>query len=684
VTNREQSAARARAVAKVAAAVDPVARLAVDMSLAHLDRPFDYLVPEQLAGDVVPGSRVRVRFAGKLVNAYVLGRVAESGHGGRLSFVDRSISAEPVLSPEIAVLCRAVADRWAGTLADVLRLAVPPRHASVEAAARVDPGAGVPLVTGVPPQVRPQVWQRYLNGPQLIESLAAGNPARAIWAALPGGDWPAELAELVAARASTGAGVVVVLPDARDVALVDQALSARLGAARHAVLTADLGPALRYRRFLSISRGEVRIVVGTRAAAFAPVRDLGLVVVWDDGDDLHAEPRAPYPHARDVLVLRAHLAGAAAVVGGHAATAEAARLVDSGWARFARADRAVLRRVAPRVSGAEDDAAGRNPSPGGARLPAAAWTAARDALAADTPVLVQVPRAGYLPVLACDTCRAPVRCAFCRGPVVGSRASAAPSCRWCGRIAVTSSGPGVPAWRCSNCGGSRFRAVVVGASRTAEELGKGFPGVPVRTSAQGQVLGQVPPGRSLVVATPGAEPVVDGGYGAALLLDGWALLSRTDLRAGEEAVRRWLNAAAMVRPAGDGGRVVILADPGLGPVQAVIRWDPIAHAEHELTERVTLELPPAVAVAELLGDAGAVEDLLATTALPSSAVVLGPVPTTASGPAASDRVLVRALVRAPRGDSAALARALQAGQGVRSARKATGAVRVRVDPVDIG
>ncbi len=676
---------------KQPAAVNPVARLAVDISLSHLDRPFDYLVPQSLADEVLPGIRVRVRFAGKLVNAFVLERVAASDHQGRLAFIERSVSPEVVLTPEIARLARTVADRGAGTLADVLRLAVPPRHAAAEAASRHTDLAKASIVPAPVSSARAataadsaEAWSRYVSGPQLITALRAGTPARAIWAALPGGDWPAEIAQAVAACARRGAGVVVVLPDVRDVALVDEALTHELGAGSHLVLTADLGPALRYRRFLAISRGEIRVVIGTRAAAFAPVRDLGLVVIWDDGDDLHAEPRAPYVHAREVLILRAHMAGAAAIVGGHAVTAEAARLVATGWAHFARPDRVRLREVAPRISGADDPATERNPAPGGSRLSAAVWSAAREALAADTPVLIQVPRAGYLPVLACDTCRTPVRCVSCGGPV-GSVAGASPGCRWCGRLAVGATG-----WRCPSCSGSRFRAVVVGASRTAEELGKGFPGVPVRTSAHGQVLARVPAGRSLVVATPGAEPVVPGGYGAAVLLDGWVLLSRADLRAGEEAVRRWLNAAALVRSGASGGRVVLLADPGMRAVQAVIRWDPIAYAERELGERETLGLPPAAAIAELVGDIGAVEELVLAAALPDWADVLGPVAVRAAGAAGSaefavsDRELVRTLIRAPRDHGTELARALHSAQALRTARKAAGSARVRIDPVDIG
>src|SRR5262249_32575351 len=181
--------------------------------------------------------------------------------------------------------------------------------------------------------------------------------ARAVWTALPGRDWPEEVARAAGTAAATGRGALIVVPDARDLGLVDAALARVLGPGRHACLSAGLGPAERYRRWLAVARGEVRVAAGTRAAMFAPVADLGLAVVWDDGDDLHAEPRAPYPHAREVLALRAHRARAAALIGGFARTAEATSLVASGWARAAAAPRGVGRPVAPPVPATRDGAA---------------------------------------------------------------------------------------------------------------------------------------------------------------------------------------------------------------------------------------------------------------------------------------------------------------------------------------
>src|SRR6185503_16713590 len=170
---------------------------------------------------------------------------------------------------------------------------------------------------------------------------------------------------------------------------------------------------------LAVRRGQVRVVVGTRAAAFAPVAEPGLLAVWDDGDDLHAEPRAPYPHVRDVLVLRAHAAGAALLACGHARTAEGQLLVESGWASEIVADRATVRAAMPRVvaQGDSDLQLARDPLARAARLPSAAFEAARSALAAGRPVLVQTPRAGYVPWLSCAACRETARCRRCAGPL---------------------------------------------------------------------------------------------------------------------------------------------------------------------------------------------------------------------------------------------------------------------------
>jgi primosomal protein N' (replication factor Y) len=667
----------------------PVAVVAVDISLPHLDRPFDYLVPDTMADQAVPGSQVRVRFAGQLTGGFVLERRAGSEHEGRLGYLERVVAPEPVLTPEIAGLARAVADRYGGTLADVLRLAIPPRHAraSKAAASAAASADGVPAPAGgsAPDsagETGASRWQRYADGESFLAALAAGRSPRAVWSALPGPHWPDEIAQAIAAVTRSGRGGLVVVPDARDLRLVDTALAAALGPRRHVVLAASLGPAERYRRWLAAARGEVSVVAGTRAAMFAPVADLGLVVLWDEGNDLHAEQRAPYPHAREVLALRAYRARSAALIGGFARTAEAALLLDSGWARPVAGDRLAVREAAPAVqpAGAAEELA-RDEAARSARLPSIALRTARAALAAG-PVLFQVPRRGYLAAVACERCHTRARC-HCGGPAALPGPQAPLRCGWCGSAIGRS---------CRECGHQGLRALVTGAGRTAEELGRAFAPAPVLTSGGSSVLEQVGGEPAIVVATPGAEPAADGGYAGAVLLDGWAMLGMASLRAAEEALRRWMNAAALVRPAGDGGRVVVVADAAQPAVQALIRWDPATFADRELAERAELRFPPAARMGSVAGPRAAVDSLLAAAALPADAEVLGPLPASsenrhgrgarhgAADAIAAEPDAVRYLVRVPRSEGADLALALRAGQAVRSAAKEPGSVRIQLDP----
>jgi primosomal protein N' (replication factor Y) len=275
------------------------------------------------------------------------------------------------------------------------------------------------------------------------------------------------------------------------------------------------------------------------------------------------------------------------------------------------------------------------------------------------PVLVQSPRGGYLPSLACERCRTPARCSVCTGPLALTSTTTPPACRWCGTEE--------PAWSCQVCGHRGLRAPAPGEGRTAEELGRAFPSTTVISSSGDQVRATVPDRPAIVVATPGAEPVADQGYAAVVLLDTWLPLARADLRAEEEALRRWFDAAGLVAP---GGRVVAVGEPHHPALQALLRWDPSGFALREAEARAEAHLPPASRLATITGDPGAVDDALTLLDRPPGLEVLGPVD-------ADDQS--RAVVRVPRAQATVLSAALGELQRIRSARKLD-AVRVQVDP----
>lgn len=666
----------------------PVARVCVESPLPQLDRRFDYLVTEDLDAAAQPGVRVKVRLAGREHVGFLLERRETSDAGVRLAPLGAVLSPLPVLAPEIAALAGAVAERWAGALGDVLRFAVPPRAAKVEAefarrgaagAAATRDGAGAPPAGGSPsPDARPSApgsaggWDRLRNGPAFLRHLAAGGSPRAVLQAVKGygeGAWPATVAAAVAATRSSGRGALVVVPDRHDLDRVRAALGAALPDEPIVRLWAEDGPSTRSRGFLELLTGSASVAVGTRSAVFAPVQDLGLVVCWDDGDDLHLEPRAPYFHAREVLLLRAEQTGCGVLIAGHTVSVEAERLVESGWLHRIAAERSVLRAALPRVTSTADSVeSARDPLARIARLPHIAWQAAREALA-EGPVLVQVARAGYAPSLACGRCREPARCRQCAGPLAeqASGRERLIVCRWCGTPEL--------AFSCRVCGGHALRRSAIGALRTAEELGRAFPGAMVITSSGDSVKSGIDGSPALVVATVGAEPVSPGGYAAALLLDGEALLRRESLRASEEALRRWLNAAALVRSASEGGRVIITAGES-DAVAALIRWDPAGFAGRELALRRELALPPALRIAAVTGSFADVEAFLAaareTLAQPEVRV---------AGPVDGDPA--RALVFFPIAAGPAVTRGLHAVRTSLAVRRAAGPVTLRVDAPDV-
>ncbi|HYI34736.1 MAG TPA: primosomal protein N', partial [Glaciibacter sp.] len=541
-----------------------VARVLIDSPLPQLDHLFDYGIPPELAEIARPGVRVTVPFrtTGRVATGYLIEVVdphaapgsdaasADTGlpFTGTLSPLESVISAAQVLAPEIWRLARKVADRSAGNASDIIRLAVPPRQVRVEkawlAAAEATEQGAHDTVAGEPaapetvaPESAPAGWDSAdpgsaASGPAAPSPAFSGYPDGAIpavlaerrrvaVAALPRltrlpdgstiGTWAVTLAELGVAALRAGQSAILAVPDYRDQDQVHAALDLLAPAGSVSRVDARQTNPERYRAFLACLGTEPRIILGNRSAVYAPAPNLGVIAFWDDGDPLYAEPLSPYVHARDAALVRQQDAGCALVLLGHSRSVEVQRLVELGWLGEISPSTAQHPRVIP-----TDFQGALAPEARAARIPSTAWKTAREALAAG-PVLVQVASPGYAPVLACQTCKKAARCTRCQGPLGLASSGATPACRWCGALAV--------GWRCAHCEGTTYRLVTVGSARTAEELGRAFPGVRVIVADGDHPLQQVGAAPALVIATRGAEPIAAGGYTAVLLLDGERMLA---------------------------------------------------------------------------------------------------------------------------------------------------------------
>ncbi|MGK2852680.1 MAG: primosomal protein N' [Microbacteriaceae bacterium] len=516
---------------------ETVARVLVESALPQLDRLFDYRVPVELDAAARAGVRVRVPLRNAIANGYIVERVAAADFAGELAPLESVISPLPVLAPEIYRLARTVADRQAGSAADLLRLAVPTRQVRVEKS----------FVPGEPTPPPADVDLRGIDGyPEaLIDGVRAG--ARIALEATPGltrlrdgtwvGTWATVLATLAADTVARGRSAILAVPDYRDLGQLAAALAMVLPAELVSTVDAAQSNPDRYRAFLAARFRGPRVILGNRAALYAPAESLGLIALWDDGDSQFHEPRAPYIHGRDLALIRQELQGSALLLMAHSRSSATERLVEVGWLESV----SPRRPVHPRIILTElQDTDG--PS---ARIPSTAWHAAR-AAAQHGPILIQVARPGS--------------------------AALAP---------IPAGQPHLPA----------------DAGRTAHELGRAFPGLRVVISDGEHPLVRLADAPVLVVATRGAEPIADGGYRAVLLLDGERMLSRESLGVAEDCLRWWSAAASLAAP----GAPIFLVGVGGELGRAFATWRQSDYARHELHDRQELHFPPAVRAVTITG-----------------------------------------------------------------------------------
>ncbi len=305
----------------------------VHPSLSHLDRAFTYRVPEEMP--VAVGSRVRVPFRRAKREGIVVDLLGEPD-------VEKTFKISEILGPgldaQTVALCRWIAVHYLSTLGESLAAAVPDRIVQEES---------TPAATAGRPRAGSLGWLRgYRGGAALEQALGAGRHAGFSWR--PGPNKASELASLVADAAARGRGVLVLLPEVRVAGETVDALRTLGDAA--AWLGSDRSARERYRDWLALRTGAKRIAVGGRASVYAPVADLGLVIVDDEAHVSYKERRAPRINARAVAHERSRRSGAVFVAVGTPPSIEAGYAAERGVLATVSVARAELLRTRPPVT----------------------------------------------------------------------------------------------------------------------------------------------------------------------------------------------------------------------------------------------------------------------------------------------------------------------------------------------
>jgi primosomal protein N' (replication factor Y) len=601
-----------------------VARVLVDTGVFHLDQKYDYSVPEKLSDVVVPGVRVQLPFGNRETEGIVVERVAQPERAGTLKTISKVLSPHVVATPALLDLIDKAADFYCCNPWDLVRSAIPPRVAGVDKEIPV-----VHQASHVSKSRKPTVFQSFKPFVSSHEQIS----------------------DIVSDFKNLGS-VLIVAPDERDVEKIVESLSSTFNNVLK--LSSASTREERYRNFLLSMRLNSSIVVGTRSAIFAPVRNLAAIIIYKESSPDHYELRAPGWNSSAIAKMRAESEGLALVLTGFTPSVRVAHEIDARTIKF------VNQRTQVNVQAFV-------PSDG-TLLPGRIFSEIKKALKKG-PVLFIAPRKGYGNALLCSHCRNVALCK-CGGRLSVASKGLAPTCAHCGSS--------FPAWRCSYCDRDKQYLAGRGIDRAAEEISRAFPGFPVVISAGDVIKESVDSKPALVLSTPGAQPQVNGGYAAVVVLDAIRFFSHTDINGQERARELLFETASMVNV---DGQVLLVLDDSHPVVAAIARWNIAPLLKRELADRDELMLPPSVSSAVLVTDQAVAPVIVSglKKALEDSRL---PTSTRIYGPTLLPKGQAKIVVHVSHGESSDLAKILHELQRKRSISKKD-LLTLRIEPYSL-
>lgn len=555
------------------ASVLPFARIRVDTGVFHLDQLYDYQIPEKLTDVIQVGVRVQLPFGNRETEGIVVERVSTPDRAGELKSITKVLSAIPIATSQSLRLIDTIADYFGCNPWDVIRSAIPPRVASVDKNFNVNESHRLKIGKFV---AEFQTLAPYIEAHDQIMDLVLNN--------------------------FSSGSVLVIAPDEKDVDRIIGSLSSN--DLRIFKLTAAMPREERYRNYLLAMHSDKAIVVGTRSAIFAPINNLSTIIIHKESSIDHYEIRSPGWNTRTVGLIRSKSAALKLVLTGFSPSIEVSQLIDQREIKYLNSKETVNVKAFTPADGS--------------LLPGRIFSEIKKALDFGS-VLFIAPRKGYGNALLCSHCRNVALC-DCGGRLSVTAKLKAPSCVHCGKV--------FQGWKCFFCDRDKQYLAGRGIERAAEEISRAFPKFPVVISAGDVIKDRIDHQSALVLATSGAQPQVEGGYAAVVILDGMRFFAHTDLRTQERARELFFETSSLISPK---GAVLLVIDDSHPIVSAIARWNVAPLLKRELSERAELHLPPLVFSTVLVMDqaigmqiANGLKKAVADGRIPQSCTIYGP------------------------------------------------------------
>jgi primosomal protein N' (replication factor Y) len=543
------------------------ARVVVESDLIQLDREFDFIIPDALVNIAAVGQRVRFQLgrAKRAATGFIVDLPAESSFAS--TFLTEIVSEDSVLTTDVLAMAKQVAARQAVSLGEILKLAIPDHMPRVE-------------TSTITPEHPPQIAFPDLPGITEIENRSAVlTSTRSIThAGLRFPDWCWLLAKQAYEQLLVGKSSIVILPEQDQIGQLLQLLRS-VGLAEHVIaFNPGTKKSDRFNAFHEALTRDAVIAIGARSVCYAPVKNLGLIALFDDADDSLREQGSPFTHARELAMIRA-ADQCRVLFAANYRSIEIERLVDISYLKSYE-----VKLPPPRISF----------SAPAERLDQASFKLIRESLEVG-PVLILLPRKGNSATVYCGGCDARLKCANCGGPIWEPQDGQF-RCRVCSGSSYS----------CLECGSSQFRRGRTGSHRTASEFGKSFPSVAITEATGDHKPSRIRDSKQLVIATPGSAPRVPSGYSAVVIVDPDVWLATPSLKAEQKAIRDWMEAIELLS---DNGRAHISGiSQELGSAIALGQHRQLANAA--LRDLGQLQLPPVSRTVSIESDAATISTLL--------------------------------------------------------------------------
>lgn len=520
---------------------DSLAQVWVDAGVFHLDGEYSYLIPGDLDSVALVGASVTVPFNGRELNAVITRRGPLLGQSNLKSIV--KIEGEiPLLNPAQISLIRVLSAKYICHPFDVIRSIVPHRLVTIDKKRRekiaptekIRSGARQSSYLQLPP---------HRNRENLIAS---------------------KLSELL-----LDGPTLAIFPDVREVQGIALELDKR--GVKYTRYDSSQSRNEHYSSYLDIAQGISHLIIGTRSAVFAPVKNLAHIAMYNEGSEHYYEKRTPGWNAREVVIERARLENLNLTFIGYSPSLDLYRLIERKEVN--------LRKSSARLKVLDFEQSF------GELIPSGALSIIRKSLN-DGPVLFIAPAKGWAHAIRCSRCKTLSKCK-CGGNFEIKNEKSAITCNHCGLINQQ--------WKCTWCQHHSYALAGRGIERHAHEIGKLLPGIAIKNSTvDNPIVDEVASGA--VISTQSMAPAALDGYSTVVFLEGNRANIQPDMRAQERLRESYFAHAALVR---NGGFIVLIQDSGNPIVTSLGIWNPMPVLERELSERAELGLPPFTHTIEL-------------------------------------------------------------------------------------